>query len=137
MEIQVFNIICFLFYANVSFSRVEKCTELQNIIPIVICIFMSFEEEVRKDNKRLTLRRPLRKKLRMRWFFRCFQGEEVESFFKSDLTDPLIFWKIPIQAHQDFIFQWILYKDHILSQMVLQLIRKNEIKEKNNDVYSH
>ena len=35
----------------------------------------------------LTLRRPLRKKLRMRWFFDVSEVKE-SSFFKSDLTDP-------------------------------------------------
>ena len=50
----------------------------------------------------LTLTRPLRKKMLMRWFFRRFKGEK-SSFYKSDLTDPLrflirIFWKILILA---------------------------------------
>ena len=35
----------------------------------------------------LTLRRPLRKKLRMRWFFDVSEVKE-SSFLKSDLTDP-------------------------------------------------
>ena len=35
----------------------------------------------------LTLRRPLRKKLRMRWYFDVSKVKE-SSFFKSDLTDP-------------------------------------------------
>ena len=35
----------------------------------------------------LTLRRPLRKKLRMRWFFDVSDVKE-SSFFKPDLTDP-------------------------------------------------
>ena len=49
----------------------------------------------------LTLTRPLRKKLQMRWFFDVSKVKEL-SFFKSNLTDPplrflmLIFWKIPI-----------------------------------------
>ena len=34
----------------------------------------------------LTLRRPLRKKLRMRWFFDVSEVKE-SSFLKSDLTD--------------------------------------------------
>ena len=41
-----------------------------------------------------------------------------------------IFWKIPIKALPDFIFQWVLYQDHLLSQTVLKLIRTNEIVEK-------
>ena len=40
-----------------------------------------------KDESGLTLRRPLRRKLRMRWFFDVPKGKE-SSFFKSDLTDP-------------------------------------------------
>ena len=35
----------------------------------------------------LTLRRPLRRKLRMRWFFDVSEVKESSSF-KSDLTDP-------------------------------------------------
>ena len=35
----------------------------------------------------LTLRRPLRKKLRMRWFFDVSKVKQ-SSFLKSDLTDP-------------------------------------------------
>ena len=31
----------------------------------------------------------------------------------------------------------VLFQDHVLSQMVLKLIRTNEIEEKKNDVYSH
>ena len=48
----------------------------------------------------LTLTRPLRRKLRMRWFFDIFLVKESSFFFKSDLTDPSflmrIFWKLPI-----------------------------------------
>ena len=52
--------------------------------------------------------------------FRRFQGEGVEFFFKSDLTDPLrflmrIFLKLPISALPDFIFQLVLYQNHVLS----------------------
>ena len=48
----------------------------------------------------LTLTRPSRRKLRMRWFFDVSKVKE-SSFCKSDLTDPLrflmrIFWKQPI-----------------------------------------
>ena len=73
-------------------------------------------------NHTLTLRRPLRRKVRMTWFFDISMVKE-SSFFKSDLTDPLrfsmrIFLKISIRALPDFIFQWVLYQDHILSQMV-------------------
>ena len=38
-------------------------------------------------NYDLTLTRPLRRKLRMRWFFDVSKVKE-SSFFKSDLTDP-------------------------------------------------
>ena len=48
----------------------------------------------------LTLTRPLRRKLRMTWFFDVSKVKE-SSFFLSDLTDPLrflmrIFWQIRI-----------------------------------------
>ena len=38
-------------------------------------------------SNKLTLRRPLRRKLRMRWFFDVSKVKE-SSFFKSDVTDP-------------------------------------------------
>ena len=43
---------------------------------------------------------------------------------RTSLTSPLrflmpIFWKLPILALADFIFQWVSYQDHVLSQMVL------------------
>ena len=37
--------------------------------------------------KGLTLRRPLRRKVRMRWFF-DISKEKESRFFKSDLNDP-------------------------------------------------
>ena len=40
-----------------------------------------------KTFKDLTLRRPLHRKLRMRWFFDVYKVKE-SSFSKSDLTDP-------------------------------------------------
>ena len=73
--------------------------------------------------------------------FRRFQGIGVEFFFKSDLTDPsqifdAIFWKMPNQALPALIFQWVLYQDHILSQMILKLIRTNEIEEKKRCLFT-
>ena len=45
-----------------------------------------------KQEKKLNLRRPLHRKLRIRLFFDVFKVKE-SSFFKSDLTDPpLIFY---------------------------------------------
>ena len=81
-----------------------------------------------------TLRRPLREKLRMGWFFDVSKVEESSFFNRTSLT-PLrflmrIFWKIPIKALPDFIFKLVLYQHHVLSQMVLQLIQTNEIEEK-------
>ena len=102
-------------------------------------------KKIQSFNKKLaiylTLTRPLPRKLRMRWFLDVSKVKE-SSFFKSDLTDPLrflmrIFWEIPLYALTAFIFQWVLYQDHVLSQMVLKLIRTNEIREKKNLVYSH
>ena len=64
------------------------------------------------------------------------------SFFKADLTDPSQIFDAHLLEYTDlspsrFHFQWVLYQDHVLSQMVLQLIRTNEIEEKKNDVYSN
>ena len=72
--------------------------------------------------------------------FQRFQGEEVE-FFKSDLTDPLrflmrIFWKIPIKPFQLSFLSGFLYQDHVLSHMVLKLIRTNEIEEKKRCLFT-
>ena len=78
---------------------------------------------VRQESK-VTPQAPVAQKLWMRWFFDISKVKE-SSFFKSDLTDhPLrflmrIFWKIPIQALPNFMFQWVLGQDHVLSQMVL------------------
>ena len=49
----------------------------------------------------LTLTRPLRRKLRMRWFFDVSKVKELR-FFKSNLT----------------VSPSVLYEDHFLSQMV-------------------
>ena len=53
-----------------------------------------------------------------------FQGEGVEFFFNRTSLTSLrflmsIFWKIPIWAFPAFILLWVLYQDHLLSQMVL------------------
>ena len=39
------------------------------------------------SSRKLTLTRPLHRKLRIRWFFDVFKVKE-SSFFKLDLTDP-------------------------------------------------
>ena len=44
--------------------------------------------------------------------FRRFQGEGVEFFLNRTSLTPLgvlmrIFWKLPIEALPDFIFQWV------------------------------
>ena len=72
---------------------------------------------------RLTLRRPLRRKLWMRWFFDVSKVKE-SSFLKSDLTDPHQIFDAHLLETTDlspsrFHFQWVLYQDHVLSQMVL------------------
>ena len=43
--------------------------------------------DLQLEIENLTLRRPLRRKLRMRWFFDVSKVKE-SSFFKSNLTDP-------------------------------------------------
>ena len=71
----------------------------------------------------LTLRRPLRRKFRMRRFFDVSKVKE-SSFFKSDLTDPPQIFDAHLLETTDlspsrFHFQWVLGQDHVLSQMVL------------------
>ena len=84
-------------------------------------------KKIQSFNKKLaiylTLTRPLPRKLRMRWFLDVSKVKE-SSFFKSDLTDPLrflmrIFWEIPLYALTAFIFQWVLYQDRVLRQIIL------------------
>ena len=64
----------------------------------------------------LTFTHPLRKKLRMRWFFDVSKVKEA-SFFKSDLTDPLSdflcasFWKYQFKPFQLSFFSGFLYQD--------------------------
>ena len=48
---------------------------------------ISRTQSVPTEGKFLTLRRPLRRKLRIRWFFDVSKVKE-SSYFKSDLTDP-------------------------------------------------
>ena len=67
---------------------------------------------------------PVAQKVAYEVVFRLFQGEGAEFFFKSDLTDvPLIFdahlLKNTDLSPSRFHFQWVLYQDHVLSQMVL------------------
>ena len=70
--------------------------------------------------------------------FRRLHGEGVEFFFNRTSRFLMrIFWKKTILVLPAVIFQWVSYQDHVLSQMVLWLIRTNEIEEKKNDVYSH
>ena len=59
----------------------------------------------------------------MRWFFDVFKVKE-SSFFKSDLTEPPQIFDAHLSGNTDLSpsrlhFQWVLYKDHFLSQMVL------------------
>ena len=71
----------------------------------------------------LTLWRPLRRKLRMRWFFDVSKVKE-SSFFKSDITDALQIFDAHFLENtnlnpSNFHFSKFLYQGHILSQMVL------------------
>ena len=63
----------------------------------------------------------------------------MRNYFNRTSPNPLQIFDAHILVNTDlspsrFHFQWVLYKDHILSQMVLYLIRTNEIAEKKNDV---
>ena len=71
----------------------------------------------------LILTRPLRIKLRMRWFFDVSKVKEL-SFFKSDLTDPHQIFDAHLLektnlSPSSFHFSVDLYQDYVLSQMVL------------------
>ena len=78
-----------------SFSRNRLFLTLPIPLPPNVDIFIpdptkwkwNFGNLRMKTNQALTLRRPLRRKVRMRWFFDVFQVKE-SSFFISDLTDP-------------------------------------------------
>ena len=87
------------------------------------------------DFNNVTLRRPLHKKLRMRWFFNVSKVKESSFFLIGSHWPPKIFQKsffrkYQFQPFQISFFSGFLYHDLVLSQMVLLLIRKNEIKEK-------
>ena len=67
---------------------------------------------------------PVAQKIADEVVFRRFQGEGVEFFFKSDLTDPHQIFDAHLLETTDlspsrFHFQWVLGQDHVLSQMVL------------------
>ena len=66
---------------------------------------------------------PVAQKVADEVVFRRFQGEGVEFFLNRTSLTPIrfsmrIFWKIPIEALPDFIFQCFLYQDHVLCQTV-------------------
>ena len=68
---------------------------------------------------------PVAQKIADEVVFRRFQGEGVAFFFKSYLNDPLspqIFVAHLLEntdlSPSRFHFQWVLYQDHVLSQMV-------------------
>ena len=73
-------------------------------------------------NHMLTLTRPLREKLWIRWFFDVSRVKESSFLNRISLT-PSVFLrflrKISIWPVPDFIFQWVLYQDHVFSQIVL------------------
>ena len=77
----------------------------------------------------------------MRWFFDVSKMKE-SSYFKSDLTDPHQIFDAHLLETTDlstsrFHFSvGFFYQDHVLSQMVLYLIRTNEIGAKKNIVCS-
>ena len=82
----------------------------------------------------LTLRRPLRRKVRMRWFFDISKVTQ-SSFFKLNLTDPpLDFWCASFGKHQfkpfSFHFPMDFYIKIIFEFGRVKLIRPIEIEEK-------
>ena len=86
-------------------------------------MFLSDMDEFHEDQLGLNPQAPFAQKIAHEVVFRHFQGEGRLFLNRTSLT-PMkslmrIFWKLPISAFPDFIFQWVLYQDHVLSQMVL------------------
>ena len=87
-----------------------------------------FEEMLRLYHGKgdcLTLTRPLRRNLRMSWFFDVSKLKESRFFLIGPHWPPSrrflmrIFWKISIEALSVFIFQWVFTSRSVLSQMVI------------------
>ena len=93
----------------------------------------------------LTLRRPLHKK--WGWSgFSTFPRWRSRVFFESDLTDPPQIFDAHLLKNSDLspssfhfsvgFYNIKYYQDHVLSQMVLKLIRTNEIEEKKGCLFT-
>ena len=61
--------------------------KLSNPLTYKFKLAQASQETVMMKMKQLTLTRPMRRKLRMRWFFDVSKVKK-SSFFKSDLTVP-------------------------------------------------
>ena len=89
----------------------------------------------------LTLRRPLRRKLRMRWFFDIFKVKE-SSFFKSDLTDPpSYFWCASFGNYRFKPFQISFFNEFHIKIMFLvrwfcSLFERMRLKRKKRSLFT-
>ena len=88
-----------LFLLSSSFSKINSSAKIRMALKRHTVLY------------RLTLRRPLRRKLWMRWFF-DFSKVKESSFLKSDLTDP------------PQIFDARLLENTILSPFDLKTLKK-------------
>ena len=110
-------------YENLTFYDLERFF-LAKIFNNAALLFQKWVDFYYSENKlKFTLRRPLRKKIADEVVFRRFQGEGVE-FFKIGPHQPPQFFDAHLLENTDlspsrFHFQWVLYQDHVLSQMVL------------------
>ena len=85
---------------------------------------------------------PVAKKVADEVVFRRFQGEGVEFFFNQTSLAPIrflmrIFWKIPILAHLDFIFQWIFISRSCFESDGFTAYSNEWDWREKNDAYSH
>ena len=101
--------------------------------------FSALKYEINFTEIKLTLRRPLRRKLRMKWFFDISKVQE-SNFFKSDLTDPSQIFDAHLLENTDLSPSRFHFSVGFISRSCFEsdgFIRTNEIEKKKNGVYSH
>ena len=128
-----------------------SCDHLQ------LCIYNNQDQFLRMHNWKtclgfwnltliLTLTCPLRRKLRMRWFFDVSKVKESSFFFKSDLTDPPQIFDAHLLEITNFspsgpefrlsFFSGFLYQNRFWVRWSYSFFERMRLKRK-NDVYSH
>ena len=92
------------------------------------------------SNSGINPQAPVAQKIADEVVFRRFQGEGVEFFLNRTSRTPIRFYAYLLEntdlSPSRLHFQWFLYQDHVLSQMVLKLIRTNEIEEKERCLFT-